>query len=34
MHYQSVDRAPMIEVGFWAETRERWRGEGMPEEAA
>jgi uroporphyrinogen decarboxylase len=34
MHYQNVDRAPMIEVGFWAETQERWLGEGMPRGAA
>lgn len=33
MHYQSVDRVPMIEVGFWAETQERWLREGMPKEA-
>jgi uroporphyrinogen decarboxylase len=33
MHYQTVDRAPMIEVGLWAETQERWLGEGMPAEA-
>ncbi|HUT74635.1 MAG TPA: uroporphyrinogen decarboxylase family protein [Armatimonadota bacterium] len=33
MHHQSVDRAPMIEVGYWAEAQERWLREGMPEEA-
>ena len=33
MHFQSVDRAPMIEVGFWAAAQERWLREGMPEEA-
>ena len=31
MHYQGVDRAPMIEVGFWSEARKRWLREGMPE---
>ncbi|UCH34239.1 MAG: hypothetical protein JSV65_17165 [Armatimonadota bacterium] len=33
MHYESVDRAPMIEVGFWGAAQERWLGEGMPEQA-
>jgi uroporphyrinogen decarboxylase len=33
MHYQSVDRAPMIEVGFWTAAQERWLSEGMPREA-
>ncbi len=33
MHYQGVDRAPMIEVGFWGAAQERWLTEGMPQEA-
>ena len=33
MRFQSVDRAPMIEVGFWGATQERWLTEGMPEQA-
>jgi hypothetical protein len=30
MHFRPVDRAPMIEVGCWEQTVERWRAEGMP----
>ena len=30
MHFQSVDRAPMIEVGCWNQARDRWLTEGMP----
>ena len=31
MHFQDVDRIPNEEFGYWGETLERWRGEGMPE---
>lgn len=30
MHFEPIDRAPMIEVGCWEQTRERWLKEGMP----
>ncbi len=30
MNYQPVDRVPNHEVGIWAQTRHRWREEGMP----
>jgi uroporphyrinogen decarboxylase len=30
MHYQPVDRAPLMEMGFWDETFTRWHGEGLP----
>ncbi|MBI3919921.1 MAG: hypothetical protein HY318_00785 [Armatimonadetes bacterium] len=33
MHFQEVDRVPNEEFGYWTETLERWRSEGMPEEA-
>jgi uroporphyrinogen decarboxylase len=29
MRYEAVDRAPNHEVGVWAQTRERWRTEGL-----
>ena len=30
MNYQPVDRVPNHEVGVWAQTRQRWREEGLP----
>jgi uroporphyrinogen decarboxylase len=30
MNYQDRDRAPICDFGFWPETLERWRGEGLP----
>lgn len=33
MRYRGVDRAPMVEVGAWRETLDRWRTEGMPANA-
>lgn len=33
MHFQEVDRIPNEEFGYWGETLERWRGEGMPADA-
>ncbi|MBM3243191.1 hypothetical protein FJZ31_43580 [Candidatus Poribacteria bacterium] len=33
MHFQEVDRIPNEEFGYWGETLERWRSEGMPEGA-
>ncbi len=33
MHFQDVDRIPNEEFGYWAETLERWRSEGMPADA-
>ncbi len=31
MHYKPVDRAPFYEwLGYWGETVDRWRGEGLP----
>jgi len=33
MHFQEVDRIPNEEFGYWGETIERWRGEGMPADA-
>lgn len=30
MRFQSVDRAPNWEMGYWAGTLERWYGEGLP----
>ena len=32
MHFQSVDRAPNWEFGYWAETLVRWHEEGLPKE--
>lgn len=33
MHFEDVDRVPNEEFGYWTETLERWRSEGMPEGA-
>ncbi len=33
MHFQKPDRVPNEEFGYWGETLERWRGEGMPADA-
>ncbi len=33
MHFQPVDRIPNEEFGYWGETLERWRSEGMPANA-
>ena len=30
--YQSVDRVPDVEFGYWPQTIRRWLGEGLPEE--
>ena len=30
MSFQSVDRIPLMEMGFWTETLERWHHEGLP----
>ena len=30
MRFRPVDRAPLMEIGYWPETLDRWRGEGMP----
>jgi uroporphyrinogen-III decarboxylase len=30
MHFQSVDRVPHMEFGFWDETRVRWHKQGLP----
>lgn len=30
MHFESVDRIPLMEMGVWPETLERWRHEGLP----
>jgi uroporphyrinogen decarboxylase len=30
MNYQPVDRVPNHEVGVWAQTKPRWRDEGLP----
>ena len=30
MHFQPVDRIPLMEMGFWPETIERWHHEGLP----
>lgn len=30
VRFQSVDRVPYHELGFWGQTIERWLGEGMP----
>jgi len=32
MHFQSVDRIPHMEFGYWAETWDRWHKEGLPED--
>jgi uroporphyrinogen decarboxylase len=33
LRYQPVDRCPIMNFGFWSETRERWASEGLPVEA-
>ena len=30
--FESVDRAPFMEIAVWAQTRERWIREGMPDD--
>jgi uroporphyrinogen decarboxylase len=30
MHFEPVDRTPLMEMGFWSETFERWHHEGLP----
>ncbi|MHC4727514.1 MAG: uroporphyrinogen decarboxylase family protein [Planctomycetota bacterium] len=30
MHFQPVDRIPLMEMGLWPETIERWHHEGLP----
>jgi hypothetical protein len=30
MDFQPVDRPPLMEMGFWTETFERWHHEGLP----
>ncbi len=30
MQFQSVDRIPLMEMGLWPETLERWHHEGLP----
>jgi hypothetical protein len=30
MRFQPVDRIPLMEMGVWPETLERWHGEGLP----
>ena len=32
MHFQSVDRVPNQEFGYWTDTLIRWHNEGLPEE--
>ncbi|NQU44689.1 hypothetical protein HQ520_15465 [bacterium] len=31
MHYQSVDRLPNFEFGYWAEALTVWHKQGLPE---
>lgn len=31
MHYRPRDRAPICDFGFWTETVEEWKGQGLPE---
>lgn len=31
MHYQARDRAPICDFGFWPETLDKWRLQGLPE---
>lgn len=33
MHFESVDRIPNEEFGYWTDTLARWRSEGMPADA-
>ena len=30
--FREPDRMPVVDIGYWTETVERWRGEGLPEE--
>lgn len=30
MHFQSVDRLPLVELGLWEQTIDRWQTEGLP----
>ena len=30
MHFEPVDRIPLMEMGFWPETLDRWHCEGLP----
>ena len=30
MSFEPVDRIPLMEMGFWTETLERWHHEGLP----
>ena len=30
MAYDPVDRVPLLDVGFWAETLDAWRAQGLP----
>jgi len=30
MHYEPVDRIPMMDFGYWQQTLARWQDEGMP----
>jgi len=32
MSYESVDRVPLLDLGFWAETLDAWRKEGLPDD--
>lgn len=32
MHYQTVDRIPFFEFGYWAETLPNWHAQGLPPE--
>ncbi len=32
MHFQTVDRVPHMEFGFWTETMARWHRQGLPEQ--
>ena len=31
MHYRPVDRAPIMDFGFWDETLPIWHGQGLPD---
>lgn len=31
MHYRTRDRAPICDFGFWSETAEVWKSQGLPE---
>ena len=33
MHYEPRDRCPVMDFGFWSETLDRWRTEGLPADA-